>query len=142
MWSFIKGIFGGKDTTSKTLEVVSSSVKGIGNWIDEKDFTPEEKAKSWAKAVDAHLELVKATAGENGPRSVTRRWLAWGITGFILFWASVAMFIGILGAFGAVDINQANAAISGIVSIAETFWLGIAFTAVVGFYFGVQLFRK
>ena len=133
MWKFIKGIFGGGDNASKTMDLVGDSVRGIGNWIDEKEFTPEEKAKSLARAVDAHLELIKATTNENAPRSVTRRWLAWGVAGFMVFWGSIAMVFAI---FGQKEI------VSSMVAVAEAFYMGLVFLAVMGFYFGVQLLRK
>lgn len=126
-------LFGGSKTADKTLGIVDKSLSGIGNWIDGKDFTNQEKAEMHAKAVDAHLELVKATTNENSVRSVTRRYLAWGITGFILFWSSVAIALAIAGKYEAVK---------AIIDIAAHFQLGMAFLAVIGFYFGVQLFRN
>ena len=133
MFTFIKSLFGGSDTASKTMDLVSDTVKGIGGFIDEQQFTPEERSKAAGKAVEAHLELVKATANENSTRSVTRRWLAWGITGFILAWASVGMVYAILGK---------TEVVASMLSIVESYSLGWTFLAVIGFYFGVQLLRK
>jgi len=131
--NWLTSIFGGSDTASKTMDLIGDSVRGVGNWIDEKDYTPEEKAKSLSEAVQAHLDLIKATANENSLRSVTRRWLAWAITAYILTWASVAMIFAILGKE---DI------VKNMIAVIEAFSLGWAFLAVVGLYFGVQLLRK
>lgn len=133
MFGFIKSLFGGSDTAKKSLDIVDSAIKGVGNWIDEKDFTEEEKAKSLAAAVNAHLELVKAINNENSTRSVTRRWLAWGITGYVLLWGSIAMVFAIVGK---------NDIVNGMIDIVNSLNIGVAFTAVVGLYFGVQFLRK
>ena len=130
---WFSNLLGGKENTGKVIDLAADSIKGIGNWIDNKDFTPQEKAANWAKAVEAHLELVKATADENSIRSVTRRWLAWGITGWILIMATISIALSIAGK---------QAAVKNIIGIINAFELGIAFVAVMGFYFGVQLFRK
>ncbi len=133
MFTFIKSLFGGSETAGKTLDLVSDSVKGIGSFIDEQQFTPEERSQAAGKAVEAHLALVTATANENSTRSVTRRWLAWGITGFILAWASVGMVFAIL---------EKPEIVNSMLAIVEAYSLGWTFLAVIGFYFGVQLLRK
>jgi len=133
MWGFVKSIFGGADTASKTMDLVGDSVRGIGNFIDEQKFTDEERSVALSKAVDAHLRLMEATANENSKRSVTRRWMAWGITGFVLAWASVATGFAIAGK---------EKVVNDIIAVAEAFNMGWTFLAVVGFYFGVQLLRK
>ena len=133
MWNFVKSIFGGSDSASKAMDLVGDTVRGIGGFIDEQQFTPEERSKAAGEAVGAHLELMKAISNENSTRSVTRRWLAWGITGFILVWASVAMSFAILGE---VDI------VNSMMQVVTAFNLGWTFLAVIGFYFGVQLLRK
>lgn len=126
-------LFGGDKTAEKTLDIASKTLSGIGGWIDGKDFTPQEKAEQWAKAVDAHLELVKTTQTENSIRSVTRRYLAWGVACFTGFWSSIAMVFSIL---------NHDDVVANIIAIADSFYLGVSFLAVMGFYFGVQLLRK
>jgi hypothetical protein len=133
MMSFIKSIFGGADTAGKTMDLVSDSVRGIGNFIDEQKFTDEERSVALSKAVDSHLRLMEATTNENSKRSVTRRWLAWGISGFVLAWASVAMMFAIFGK---------DEVVTDIIDVSNAFYLGVTFLAVIGFYFGVQLLRK
>ena len=133
MWTFVKSIFGGSDSASKAMDLVSDSVKGIGGFIDEQQFTPEERSKAAGEAVSAHLELMKAISNENSTRSVTRRWLAWGVTCFILVWASVGMVFAIL---------EKPETVKSMLAIVEAYSLGWTFLAVMGFYFGVQLLRK
>lgn len=126
-------LFGGGDTATKAVEVAGSALSGIGTWIDEKDFTEEEKSKTLAKAAETHLKLVELTANENSIRSITRRYLAWGIVGFTLFWASVAMVFAIL---------EKEKIVNNMILVADAFYLGIAFSAVVVFYFGVAVTRS
>ena len=126
-------LFGGSKTADKTLDVASKALGGVGSWIDGKDFTPQEKSEAWSKAVDTHLKLVEATQNENSVRSITRRYLAWGITGFILFWASIGMVFAIIGK---------ESIVAMMIDVAQAFYLGVSFLAVMGFYFGVQLLRK
>lgn len=126
-------LFGGSENASKTLDIADKAISGIGSWIDGKDFTAQEKAQMWGKAVDSHLDLIKATQNENGVRSVTRRYLAWGVALFTLFWASVGMIFAIL---------DEEKIVNNMIAVAEAFYLGLAFLAVMGFYFGVQLLRK
>lgn len=131
--SWFSNLLGGKENTGKVIDIAGDSIKGIGAWIDNKDFTTQEKAANWAKAVEAHLELVKATADENSIRSVTRRWLAWSITAWMLVMATLAVVFAILGK---------DEVVKNILAVVEAFQLGMVFIAVMGFYFGVQLFRK
>ncbi len=130
---WLTSLFGGANTAEKAVDLIGDSVRGIGNWIDEKEYTQEEKAIAAQKAVDAHLELVKATANENSVRSVNRRWLAWGICGFVLMWGSVAMLFVV---FGRAEVSTE------IINVMKSLWMGEAFIAVITFFFGVQLLRK
>ena len=136
MFGFIKAIggaiFGGGDHAQKKLDMVDSAVKGVGEWIDNKSYTEEEKAKDLSAAAHLHLELIRATADENGARSITRRVLAWAIAGGTLFWASVAMVFAIA---------DKQDVVVRMLEVSKAFWLGEAFVAVVVFYFGVQIFR-
>ena len=126
-------LFGGTKAAEKTLDIADKAIGGIGGWIDGKDFTPQEKAEMWSKAVDSHLRLVEATQNENSVRSITRRYLAWGVAGFTLTWASIGMIFAIFGKEEVVD---------SMIAVSDSFHLGMSFLAVMGFYFGVQLLRK
>lgn len=130
---WFSGLFGGGDTAGKAIDAATGVLDGIGGWIDGKDFTEQEKSEALGRAVDAHLELVKATNSENSVRSITRRIMAWGIVAFTLFWGSVAMGFAIAGK---------EKIVNDMVSVMTAFNLGMAFVAVVGLYFGVQFLRK
>lgn len=132
MVSFVRNLFGGSNTADKALDMAGAAIKGVGTWIDEKNLTDEERVKFTIEAGRAHLELIKATADENSIRSVTRRWLAWGIAGTVCasFVTGVVLAIG-----GNKDAVQA------IVALSEAYSLGWAFVSVIVFYFGVQFFR-
>lgn len=133
VFSAVKSLFGGNDKSGKVADFAMDSVKEIGNWIDEKDFTPEEKSKAYAESAKNYLEFIKLTVNENSLRSVTRRWLAWGIVGYILFWGSVMMVYAI---------NDKDTVVDKMIRIVEALNLGWAFVAVCTLYFGVQFFRK
>lgn len=133
---FLKAIggflFGGSDSANKTLDMADKAISGVGEWIDNKTYTAEEKAKDISAAARTHLDLIRATADENSARSITRRVLAWSVAGFVLFWASVAMVFGIF---------DDKEVVARIIEIAKAFWLGEAFVSVIVFYFGVQFVR-
>jgi len=131
--SWFTSLFGGSDTAMKTLDIVDTSLKGIGSWIDEGDFTAEEKSKALAKSVEAHLSLMKATVNENSGRSVTRRWLAVGIVAWILLHTTVAMILAVTGFK-----SEADIIFTAIIATGGNMLL----LAIVGFYFGVQFLRK
>jgi len=130
--SWFTGLFGGGETANKAMDIADKSLSGIGNWIDNKDYTQQEKAIDLNKAVDSHLKLIAAIADENSTRSITRRWLAFGIVGYVLLWGSVAMIFAIRGETQIV--NDMLAVMAGLS-------IGMAFLAVVGLYFGVQFLR-
>jgi len=133
MFSWLSGLFGGSKNTAKTLDIIDSSLKGVGNWIDEKDFTPEEKSKALAKAVDSHLELVKETNKENSVRSLTRRWIACITLGWVLLSATSAMILAVL---------KFNAEAKIILDVISSVGSNILVITIMGFYFGVAMLRK
>lgn len=145
MMSALVGLFGGGEKTSKALDIADKTLSGVGGFIDGLSYTDQEKAEHIGKAVDAHLRLVEATANENSLRSVTRRWLAFGIVGYTLFWGSLAMVFAIIGKVtddaGSV-VFDGVAVVDRMIAVMTAFSLGIAFVAVVGLYFGVQFLRK
>ncbi len=130
---WFSSVFGGGDAASKAIDIAGSSIKGIGSWIDNSNYTDQEKAATLDNRVAAHLKLVELANKENSIRSVTRRYMAWAIVGFTLVWASIGMVLAI---FGAKD------RVSAMLEVAAAFQLGNAFVAVAAFYFGVQFFRN
>ena len=89
--SFLK--HGGKAAENVT-EIGKTMIKGVGTWIDERKFTAEEAVKAGQKALETWVDIQKVLASENTVRSITRRYLAWGIIGVFLFLVllAVAMF--------------------------------------------------
>jgi len=133
MMGWFSAIFSSSDNTAKVLDLASDSVKGIGSWIDNMSYTEEEKAKDISKSIELNLKLIEMTATENSIRSITRRYMAWGIVSFMLFWSSIAMGLAIAGK---------EQAVVRMLQVVEAFSMGIAFTAVIALYFGVQFIRK
>lgn len=56
----------------KGMEVI----KGVGSWIDEQQYTDQEKAEASAARVAAYAKFMEQTIQENSQRSITRRSLA------------------------------------------------------------------
>jgi hypothetical protein len=84
MIGMLTSLFGGGETASKSIDLISSSVRGIGGFIDEQEFTTEERVKAQMELARLNQELVKSTMHENSIRSITRRILAWSIMGSFL----------------------------------------------------------
>ena len=135
MLRFLSKLFGGGEAAKETVDLVSTAAKGIGTWIDEQQLTDEERVKYLAKAAEYQLQVMDRIAEENGPRAVTRRYLAWGIVGSILF-AFFVLVVGFL--LGWVEREDAEF----VVGLVQALWLGPAFTAVVTAYFGVSWLRS
>ena len=55
---------------------VMEVARGVGGWIDDQQFTEEEKARQLADVADRVVTFVGATADENSQRSITRRSIA------------------------------------------------------------------
>ncbi len=87
-------LFGGSETASKTVDFVAESARGIGTWIDERNFTEEEKSKADFATLQTVLKGIEATRDENSTRSITRRYLAWSIMGVYLLSFLVTITIG------------------------------------------------
>ena len=94
MWGFIKGMFGGGDTTA----IATTAAQGIYNGIDMLIYTDEEKAEAMAEGRKLFLSFVDKAYDQNGIRSVTRRWLAFLVvapTIFLYMAAAVSHGVGI-----------------------------------------------
>ena len=69
----VKAIFGaGQDGTNNVMRVAT----GVGNWIDEQQFTPEEKAQYSKETAQQFQAFMQSTIKESTQRSMTRRNLA------------------------------------------------------------------
>lgn len=126
-------LFGGSKAADKAMDLASSSIKGVGNWIDNRTFTDQEKSVANADAVKLHLKLVELTANENSTRSITRRIMAWAVVGVILALGIISVGFALAGQ---------GEAVKSVLLVAEAFKLGWAFTAVIVFYFGIPFVRK
>ena len=81
-------LLGGSDN-SKGFEIV----KGVGSWIDEQQFTDQEKAEDLMQCAVHYGEYMKTTIDENTERSRTRRALAQMI---LRWWLMMLTFSGFL----------------------------------------------
>ncbi|MGW8181214.1 MAG: hypothetical protein ACWGQW_20990 [bacterium] len=71
--------------TSSGADNVMEVARGVGSWIDEQQFTDQEKSETMLKIADKVAGFVEATANENSARSITRRAIAlWIIRAEIL----------------------------------------------------------
>lgn len=85
----VKGLFGRKEGGASSVMEVA---RGIGGFIDEQKFTPEEQAKMHAEVtIPAFQKYMESTVGENTERSITRRTLAiWVIKNwFLMLWVAI-----------------------------------------------------
>jgi hypothetical protein len=55
---------------------VFEAAKGIGNWIDEQQFSDQEKSEAKMKLVEQYSAYLAMTADESTERSITRRVMA------------------------------------------------------------------
>ena len=129
IWTGIKTVFGA--SSSNGADNVMTVAKGVGNWIDEQQFTPEERAKYNAELVQSYAGFLAQTADENTERSRTRRAIALVIIRWWLLMLTVSMVVWKFDA-GWADYMLAillGAAVSGLV-------LGVG-----AFFFGVHILR-
>jgi len=136
MFSLLKAgislLFGGGNQETKGISKAMTVAKGIGGFIDEQNFTEQERVEANAKSLNLTLEAVKLTRDENSVRSVTRRILAWSIMGSLLlsFWIALIRYL----------IFETDP--KDIIAIVEAFSLGNLALAVGSFYFMASLIRK
>lgn len=126
---WISNVFGSAEVSADT---VKKATDGIYNGVDKAIYTAEEQDDSYLEREKTRLEIAKVAYDQNGPRNVTRRWLAWSITGWVLGNAQLAIILSILGK---------KEAVQSIIDIAIAFQIGWAFVSVVSFFFVVQLPR-
>lgn len=128
--SGVKAVFGAnQDGASNVMRVAT----GVGNWIDEQQFTAEEKAKYNAETAQQFQAFMESTVKENTERSRTRRSLAIWI---IRTW--ISLIIASIIAFAA-----------GADSTAEYIWKIVTYSSmdylvlgVGGFFFGAHIIRQ
>lgn len=126
---WITNFFGG---TEAATHVIKKAADGVYNGIDKAIYTDEEKSEDKIIRLKSYLDFAKQTLDENSIRNVTRRWLAWGVVGWTLINAQVAIVYAIRGQ---------TEVVQRIIDVAVAFQIGMAFLSVMGLYFGVQFFR-
>ena len=62
--------------SDKSIDLVGDTVRGVGTWIDERNFTEEEKSKVNMELAVKYANFLDTTMQENTERSKTRRSLA------------------------------------------------------------------
>ena len=128
--SGVKAVFGvGQNGTDNVMKVAT----GIGSWIDEQQFTPQEKAKYSKETAQQFQTFMESTVKENTQRSITRRSLAiWVIrTWVFLLVASIVSY-----AFG----QQELAAYIWKVTTHST--MDFLVLGIGGFFFGAHIIRQ
>ena len=95
IWSGLKAVVG--LGSHDGFEKVSKMASAVGEFIDEQEFTKEEKAKHNIAIAEAMQKFVSSTAGENTVRSQTRRHMALAVMATFLFWFSVQIILHIFG---------------------------------------------
>ena len=76
LWAGAKMVLGlgtGGGTSTNGTDNVMTIAKGVGGFIDEQNFTAEEKAVYNANMVKSMNGFVEGTVNENTQRSITRR---------------------------------------------------------------------
>lgn len=127
------GLFKGKQTADKALDIAGDMTKGIINGADALFFTDEEKSQSLTDRIKifhemskTNIEFAKTTHGENTIRSKTRRTMSYVLIGntIFTFWSiAIAWFF-------------CPAWSRFMMQLCGAFWIGGAFMSVVIFYYG------
>lgn len=129
LFTGIRTLFGSKDAVSNVAE---KAADGLYNGLDKLIYTEEEKSEAFAQAREQWLQFVAIAYDQNSIRSITRRWLAWLVCGWVVINAQVAIVYAILGK---------EESVNAIIRVAEAMNMGWAFITVLVFYFGVHTLR-
>lgn len=130
----VKALFGSSSDGSSNVMKVAS---GIGGFIDEQDFTTEEKAVYNAEMIGHFGSFMKGTIDENSQRSITRREIALWImrNWIIMLWASVVAY-GVELLLGVS--HDLSEFILGVATLETMIYLVIGVGA---FFFGAHIIR-
>lgn len=119
--NWLSGLFTTSRTADKTVDLVGDTVRGVGTWVDELNFTEEEKIKSNIKLLDFRLKALSQTQDESSIRSISRRFLAWSVTFtflLLLLLSTVGEILGMVWAENVLNISKL---------LVNPFWTIIAF---------------
>ena len=123
MFGFIANLF--TSSPSKAYEAAS----GVGNWIDEQQFTEQEKSQASFKALDYKLKWLNATQGMN----LARRYIAMMFCLTFLLSFAVCLASVITGYW--LDIETVKL-VKAVISLCEAFKIGWITVTIIVFYFG------
>jgi len=123
-------IFASEKIQTKAVDFVEDVTKGVGTWIDELNFTIEEKSKSDMELLAFRLDVLRKTANESSARAISRRYLAWAVVLVFLFLVLLVVFGYIVGASWAVSVLN-------VLKLIYT-----SFLAIISFYFVTNLVDK
>ena len=71
-----KAVLGFREGSSKSQDNVMEVARGVGTWIDNQQYTDQEKAEDAAAVSASLITFLQTTVGENTQRSLTRRNIA------------------------------------------------------------------
>lgn len=71
------GLFGNSKAGQNGATFAQEAAKGIGTWIDERNFTTEEAKKANLATLEMVVDVVKSSAKHNCQQSHARRQIAW-----------------------------------------------------------------
>jgi len=125
-------LFGGDSSASKKQDNIMTVAKGVGNWIDEQQYTDQEKAISHAENFAKTLQAIRDTQNESTTRSITRRVLAW----MIMFTYLLAVIFLVVIYFVSPEMAD------GLHKIIIAMQLQNLALAVAAFYFAANLFGR
>tara|TARA_R110001606_G_scaffold135085_1_gene271912 strand:+ start:103 stop:462 length:360 start_codon:yes stop_codon:yes gene_type:complete len=108
---------------------VFEAAAGVGNWIDEQQFTEQEKSQANFKALDYKLKWLNATQGMN----LARRYIAMMFCITFLLSFIVCLLSAVVGYWLNIDTTKM---INAVIELCEAFKIGWITVTIIVFYFG------
>ena len=124
--SFFSQLFLGGKAAESVADTLNTSAKGIFSLADNAFYTDQEKSAASQKAMDAYIDVYKATMNESTGTAEARRWFLQMITNYILLMATLCIL--------AKWFDRSDLALT-IMEVVKDFYIGEAFVAAVSFYF-------
>jgi len=142
----LKGMITGAGKMPDVVDTGLDLIKKGASGVDLMFYTAEEKAKAMSEnagAIIAHATKMNELMNQsNTASSRIRRTLAYWISGVVLGTFSWCVFLLSYAHFISGAVDQTKLFISDVVSVAESFYIGPAFTAVVVVFFGYYGLNK
>lgn len=73
---WLSALFSRDQIVTKTIDLIGTTARGIGQWIDEQQFTEQERAELRKEIMDRYMQFIEKAYDESGARTITRRILA------------------------------------------------------------------